>query len=189
MSCKHCVTWSCSHAREALRKQNYDQGAHIVPTSRITTRELASWLAGWLGGLYTTRKCVLRLACWLVGWGSGWLWGGPGFPVDFCWAFCRTYWCMLWAQRSPERRGVDRTSLSCAWLEATRKQNYIRPGRLPTSRISTREAPLKQNYDQGAYPQAELRPGNWLAGWLAELRPGSLSCAWLAGWLGGWLAG
>ena len=41
MSCKHCVTWSCSHAREALRKQNYDQGAHIVPTSRITTRELA----------------------------------------------------------------------------------------------------------------------------------------------------
>ena len=39
------------------------------------------------------------------------------------------------------------------------------------------------------YPQTELRPGNWLAGWLAELRPGSLSCAWLAGWLGGWLVG
>ena len=55
-------------------------------------------------------------------------------------------------------------------------------------RISTREAPRKQNYDQGAYPHAELRPGNWLAGWLAELRPGRLSCAWLAGWLGGWLA-
>ncbi len=48
----------------------------------------------------------------------------------------------------------------------------------PTSRITTREAPYKQNYDQGAsvclYPQAELRPGNWLAGWLA---------GGLAGWV------
>ena len=36
----------------------------------------------------------------------------------------------------------------------------------------------KQKYDQGAYvclyPQAELRPGNWLAGWLA---------GGLAGWV------
>ena len=71
MSRKHCVTWSCSHAREALRKQNYDQGAHIVPTSRITTRELASWLAGWLGGLRPG-----NLSCaWLAGWGAGWLAG------------------------------------------------------------------------------------------------------------------
>ena len=68
------------------------------------------------------------------------------------------------------------------------KQNYdqggspqaeLRPGRLPTSKITTREP----------YPQAELRPGTWLAGWLAELRPGNLSSAWLAGWLVGWLAG
>ena len=44
---------------------------------------------------------------------------------------------------------------------------------IPTSRITTR-APM--------YPQAELRPGSWLAGWLAEL------AGWLAGWLGGWLA-
>ena len=62
-------------------------------------------------------------------------------------------------------------------------QEELRLGRLPTSRVTTREAPHKQNYDQGAYPQAELRPGSWLAGWLAEL------AGWLAGWLGGWLAG
>ena len=62
-------------------------------------------------------------------------------------------------------------------------QEELRLGRLPTSRVTTREAPHKQNYDQGAYPQAELRSGSWLAGWLAEL------AGWLAGWLGaGWLA-
>ena len=48
---------------------------------------------------------------------------------------------------------------------------------------TTREDPHKQNDDQGAYPQAELRPGSWLAAWLAEL------AGWLADWLGGWLAG
>ena len=52
------------------------------------------------------------------------------------------------------------------------------------------EVPYKQNYDQGAYPQAELRPGSWLAGWLRpreaqrgpERRSGdrtSLPCVWL----------
>ena len=40
-------------------------------------------------------------------------------------------------------------------------QAELRPGSLPTSRITTREL---------------------LAGWLAEL------AGWLAGWLGGWLA-
>ena len=44
---------------------------------------------------------------------------------------------------------------------------------IPTSRTTTR-APM--------YPQAQLRPGSWLAGWLAEF------AGWLAGWLGGWLA-
>ena len=68
-------------------------------------------------------------------------------------------------------------------------QAELRPGKFPTSRITTMEVPYKQNYDQGAYPQAELRPGSWLAGWLAELRPGNLSCAWLAGWLAEGLAG
>ena len=63
-------------------------------------------------------------------------------------------------------------------------QARLCPGRLPTSR-ATREAPHKQNYDQGAHPQPELRPGSWLllAGWLAEL------ASWLAGWLWVWLAG
>ena len=55
------------------------------------------------------------------------------------------------AQRGTEKRSVDRTSLSCAWLG------------LPTSRFTTREAPHKQNYDQG-YPDLGLatpksRPG------------------------------
>ena len=57
--------------------------------------------------------------------------------------------------------------------EAPHKQNYDQGGS------------HKQNYDQGAYPRSELRPGSWLA----ELRPGNLSCAWLAGWLAGGLAG
>jgi len=37
-------------------------------------------------------------------------------------------------QRSPERRGVDRTSLSCAWLEAPHKQIYNQGGSPQISR-------------------------------------------------------
>ena len=90
--------------REA-HKQNHDQGAY-VPTSKITTREpthkqnyvrLGSWLAGWRNYVCTTWELVLRLAGWLAGWWAGWL---------------------AEAQRGPERRSVDRTGLSCAWLEA-----------------------------------------------------------------------
>ena len=72
-------------------------------------------------------------------------------------------------------------------------RNPLQTQGLPTSRITTREAPHKQSYDQGGSPQAELRPGSLptsrittrelLAGWLAEL------AGWLAGRLGGWLAG
>ena len=73
-----------------LHQQNYDQ--YVLPASRITTRELASWLAGWLGGLPPG-----NLSCaWLAGGLAGWL-----RPRE--------------AQRGPERRSVDRTSLSCAW--------------------------------------------------------------------------
>ena len=65
----------------------------------------------------------------------------------------------------------------------------LRPGRLPTRRITTREA----NYDRGAHPQAELRPGSWLAGWLAGWgdcdQETCHALGWLADWLGGWLAG
>ena len=72
-------------------------------------------------------------------------------------------------------------------------RNPLQTQGLPTSRITTRDAPHKQSYDQGGSPQAELRPGSLptsrittrelLAGWLAEL------AGWLAGRLGGWLAG
>ena len=58
--------------REAPYKQNFDQGGSpqaelrpgTLPTSRITTRELAGWLAGGI----TTREPVLRLAGWLGSW-------------------------------------------------------------------------------------------------------------------------
>ena len=71
-----------------------------TPTSRITTRELAGWLAGGI----TTREPVLRFAGWLAGGLAGWLrpreaQRGPERPRE--------------AQRGPEMRSVDRTSLSC----------------------------------------------------------------------------
>ena len=61
------------------------------------------------------------------------------------------------AQRGPEkhRGSLDRTSLSGAWLGAFHKQIYdqggspqadLRPGRLPTSRFTTREAPHRFLY-------------------------------------------
>ena len=68
------------------------------------------------------------------------------------------------------------------------KQNYdqggspqaeLRPGRLPTSIITTREPTHKQNYDQG--------PG-WLAGWRNYDQGTCRALGWLAGWWAGWLA-
>jgi len=94
-----------------LHQQNYDQGAYILPASRITTRELASWLAGWLGGLRPG-----NLSCaWLAGGLAGWL-----RPRE--------------AQRGPERRSVDRTSLSCAWH--TYKHTYTLPSQQPRPKPS-----------------------------------------------------
>ena len=109
----------------------------------------------------TTRERVTLLAGWLAAWRmAGWL--RPRKARE--------------AQRGPERRTVDRTSLSCAWLEVPHKQIYDQGGSpqiclwnprgsprglplrrvpnrnplqtqgLPTSRITTREAPHKQNY-------------------------------------------
>ena len=105
--------------REAPYKQSFDQGGcpqaelrpGSVPTRRITTRELAGWLAGGI----TTREPVLRWAGWLAGGLAGWL-----RPRE--------------AQRGPERRSVDRTSLSCAWLEAPHKQIYNQGGSPQISR-------------------------------------------------------
>ncbi len=63
--------------REAPHKQNFDQGGSpqaelrpgSLPTSRIKTRELAGWLAGWRN--YDEGACPAL--CWLAGWGAGWL--------------------------------------------------------------------------------------------------------------------
>ena len=78
-------------------------------------------------------------------------------------------------------------------------QAELQPGRLPTSRISTREVLHEQNYDQGAshklnyeqgaYPQGELRPKSWLVGWLAGVITTRELVMRLAGWLAGGLAG
>ena len=76
----------------------------------------------------------------------------------------------------------------CTTLEAPRKQNYdqggspqaeLRPGKLPTSRITTREPTHKQNYDQGT---------GWLAGWRNYDQGACPALGWLAGWGAGWLA-
>ena len=81
---------------QALHKQNYDQGAYILPTSRITTRELASWLAG--GITYDQETC--HALGWLAGWLGGWL-AGRLRPRE--------------AQRGPER---PREAQRCgAWIE------------------------------------------------------------------------
>ena len=81
-------------------------------------------------------------------------------------------------------------------------RNPLQTQGLPTSRITTREAPHKQNYDQGAYvptsiitprqpmhPQSELRPGSRLAGWLAGWWNYDQGTYHALGWLAGWLAG
>ncbi len=74
----------------------------------------------------------------------------------------------------PERKPPRTTT----WVP---NRNPLQTQGLPTSRITTREVPHKQNYDHGGSLQAELRPGSLptsrittreLAGWLA-----------LAGWL------
>ncbi len=59
-----------------------------------------------------------------------------------------------------EQAGIGTSSWSSSWAGApSTAEAELRPGRLPTSRTATREAPHKQNYDQGGSPQAELRPG------------------------------
>ena len=82
-----------------------------LPTSRITTRELAGWLAGGI----TTREPVMRLAGWLAGWGAGWL---------------------AEAQRGPERpREAQRGG---PWIE---QACHALGWSISTSRCTTREAP------------------------------------------------
>ena len=65
--------------REALHKQNYDQGAYILPYLQAELLP-GSWLAGWLAGgiMYDQETCPALgwLAGWLGGlasWLAGWL--------------------------------------------------------------------------------------------------------------------
>ena len=129
-----------------------------LPTSIITTREPTHkqnydqglrWLAGW--------RNYDQGTCGALGLG-GWLAGGLK-PRE--------------AQRGPERRNVDRTSLSCAWLEAPHKQIYKQGG---SPHISLHMEPQRKPRRKHMYhsyigfqteihskprasPQAELRPG------------------------------
>ena len=102
----------------------------------------------------------------------------PTYYVPLCMYVCRV------PTRNPLQNQclpTSRIMFVCVYDQAGFPQGEFRPGRLPTTKITTREPTHKQNHDQGA---------GWLAGWLAELRPGNLSCTgWLAGWLGGWQAG
>ena len=137
-----------------------------LPTTRTATREAPhkqNYDQG--AGRITPRELVVLLAGWLAGNLGCWLAGSV-----------------------PERsRQAQRGG---PWMEQT---CHSLDWRLPTSRITTREHTHKQNYNLAAYPQAELRPGNWLAGWLAGWRnydQGTCHAfGWLAGWgLAGWLS-
>ncbi len=63
----------------------------------------------------------------------------------------------------------------CTTREAPHKQNYDQGGR-----ITNREPTHKQNYDRGA---------GWLVGWWNYDQGACHALGWLAGWQGGWLAG
>ncbi len=88
--------------REALHKQNYDQGAYILPYLQAELLP-GSWLAGWLAGWGDYDQETCHALGWLAGWLGGRLAG---------WLRPRE------AQRGPEMRSVERTSLSSAWLKA-----------------------------------------------------------------------
>ena len=132
----------------------------------------------------TTREPVTRLAGWLAAWGmAGWL--RPRKARQ--------------AQRGPERRTVDRTSLSCAWLEASDKQICDQGGSPQVSSrnkrgspayyhyihmcagFTTMEVPCKQNCDQGGFPTRRIvndQGAGCLGGWWNYDQG---ACGWLAG--------
>ena len=93
-----------------------------------------------------------------------------------------------------------RTSLSCAWLHSWLAGGRLEP--LYIILVTTREAPHKQNHDQGAYvptskittrepthKQNYVRLGSWLAGWRNYVCTTWELVLRLAGWLAGWWAG
>ena len=82
---------------------------------RNTTRELAGWLAGGI----TSREPVVHLAGWLAGQRLA----APERP------------------READRGHIQRTSLSCAWLEAPHKQIYDQGGSSQISLWNPRGSP------------------------------------------------
>ena len=69
-------------------------------------------------------------------------------------------------------------------------QAQLRPARLPTSRITSREAPHKHNYDQGPTHSQNYDQGpGWLAGGRKYNQGTCRALGWLTGWGAGWLAG
>ena len=141
----------------------------------------AGWLAGW--GRERPREAQrggawIELAFHVLGWRLPQADLRPGrLPTDIFMCGHREEAPTDYhdVQRVPNRNPLQTQGLPTRRIttrEAPHKQNYIRPGRLPTSIITTREPTHKQNCDQGA---------GWLAGWRNYIRPGCLSCAWLAG--------
>ena len=114
-----------------------------ISTSRITTREPTycpqaelrpgSWLAGWLAGWGDYDQETYHALGWLGM--AGWL-----RPRE--------------AQRGPERRSVDRTSLSCAWH--TYKHTYLLPSQQPRRSQAKRPQPSQQRRPK--------RQWTWLGG-------------------------
>ena len=147
---------------QGLHKQNYHQGVSPqpelrpgrLPTSRIMTREPAELRPGNLSFSW--------LAGWLAIWGAGWL---------------------AQSQKGPDRpREADRGwNKPVIRLTGGYPQAELRPGSIPTSRITTWQPTHKQNYDQGT---------GWLDGWLAGGITTREPVMRLAGWLlgAGWMA-
>ena len=134
-----------------------------LPTTRTATREAPhkqNYDQG--AGRITPRELVVLLAGWLAGWGAGWL---------------------AQSQRGPDRpREADRGwNKPVIRLTGGYPQAELRPGSIPTSRITTWQPTHKQNYDQGT---------GWLDGWLAGGITTREPVMRLAGWLlgAGWMA-
>ena len=138
----------------SIHKQNFD-------------RELAGWLAGWRN--YDQGTC--HALGWLAGWLRGWLAGRvPERPKE---AQRGGAWielaCHALGWRLPTSRftyvvGLPTDRFLNGTPEVARRRTTIGvPNRnplqtqgLPATRITTRELPHKQNYDQGGSAQAEL---------------------------------
>ena len=138
-------------------------------------------------------------ACFGEAWGMfgnasgrlGEAWGGLGTAWGMlCECFGEAWECSPQADLRGSPRGLP--------LHRVPHRNPFQTQGLPTSRITTRESPHKQNHDQGGSPRAELHM-TWepahkqnyrnttreLAGWLAGGITSREPVVHLAGWLAG----